>query len=227
MGVPADIEGSAGHLSKLRRHLAKPPSATVKLTLAQVGDPPITLGTWKREELVPALAEVIYGHMTEAFNEDDRAESTFVLVFEAEEGPPLATPKWNIRRRALPIDVDGAGHIARMLDGSDKGSTMVAQGAALAVARLFVSAQQQSQEALIKALNIVTERMDAAEERAQRYREERDEAYELAMTAMRRGEGETDGDPVPRELTEAQKKVLELGEKALTLAMIKWGQSGS
>lgn len=225
MGVRAEIEGSAGHLSKLKRYLAKPPAGTVKLTLAQVGDPPITLGTWKGDELVPALAEVLYERMSDTFLEDERSETTFVLVFEAEEPPILASPRFNFRKRAPPIDVDGAGAIARMLDGSDKGSTMVAQGAALAVARLFVSAQQQSQEALIKALNIVTERMDAAEERAQRYRDERDEAYELAMTAMRRGDGD-DGEPVPRELTEAQKKVLELGEKALTLAMIKWGQSG-
>jgi hypothetical protein len=220
MGVPAEIEGGAGHLKKLRKWLTSPPSATTKMTLHQVGSPAL-LGTWRRDELVDALADVIYERMSDAFLEDERPETTFVLVFEADEPPALAAPKFNFRKRAPPIDVDNAGQIARMLDGSEKGSIMVAQGSALAVARLFVSAQQQSQEALIRALTIVTDRMEAAEERAARYRDERDEAMEMAM---QRREVESDAEAAPRELTEAQKKVLELGERAITLAMMRWGQ---
>jgi hypothetical protein len=222
MGVPAEIEGGAGHLKKLRKWLTSPPSATTKMTLHQVGDPPLVLGTWRRDELVAALADVIYERMSEAFAEDDRPETTFVLVFEADEPPALAAPKFNFRKRAPPIDVDNAGQIARMLDGSEKGSIMVAQGSALAVARLFVSAQQQSQEALIRALTIVTDRMEAAEERAARYRDERDDAMEMAL--QRRVEEADTENAAPRELTEAQKKVLELGERAITLAMMRWGQ---
>jgi hypothetical protein len=220
MGVPAEIEGGAGHLKKLRKWLTSPPSATTKMTLHQVGSPAL-LGTWRRDELVDALADVIYERMSDAFLEDERPETTFVLVFEADEPPALAAPKFNFRKRAPPIDVDNAGQIARMLDGSEKGSIMVAQGSALAVARLFVSAQQQSQEALIRALTIVTDRMEAAEERAARYRDERDEAMEMAMAQRRE---ESDAEATPRELTEAQRKVIELGERAITLAMMRWGQ---
>jgi hypothetical protein len=206
---------------RLQRMLEKPPSGTARMTAHVVGDPPLPFGEWRTDELVPALATVLLERMTDMHEDAGAAETKFVFTFLDDDGRCLQPRKFELRSRAMYSD-DPTAAMVTQLDGSDRASTQLAQGTALALARLFMTGQQQATASLCQALDRLSDRLARADERGDDLRDQRDELVEL-VTTLRTAQADVveKGEP----MSEAQQKFFELCSTYLPVALSKLAAS--
>lgn len=221
MGVDANLGSSNARLRRLQSMLAKPPSGTALMVCHVVSDPPLPVGEWDVDQLVPALADELDALMVEQHTDGERAETKFSYAFLSDADEYGKRRSLRVRQFSLRGDgsssVDIAAGIVAQMDGTDRASNILAQQVALQTARMYLVAGQQKDEMLFRLINVLTERNVTAVTEAD---DARDKLHELRELIIEQREiAREEAPPPPETMTEAQKQFWELASKALPVVL--------
>lgn len=200
----------------LKGWLAKPPLRCAMLVLVAVGDPPITIAEWQRDEIIPALALDICSRIDEHGEEQGTSCVKFTLTYCTENREPITTKTLQYRRSGTS---DESLELARAIEarGSPEAVTSLFAQAFEAHTRMYLTAHQaqmqqsfQLNDRLIAMQDRLMDLLTAERERTQElHREVMQQAADLLGAAQ---QTEQDG-----ELTEMQRKGVEMLERLLPL----------
>lgn len=172
MGVDNAIEGNS-RLSRCISFVSKPPAAAEKLVLHVVSDPAIQLGEWSKEEWNTSLGHEIDAMMSEYHDDSGTSDSKFSASYNNADGRILRvktfTARTRTRREITPGD-DAAG-LASAMDGSMQATNTLVQQTALAMVRMYLTAQQAQMQAQIQITQLMVQQATSSERRAEEARE--------------------------------------------------------
>lgn len=202
-------------LSRCIQFCVAPPTNADRLVLHVVGDPPIQLGEWMRGECNSMLGHELESLMADHHEDAGVADSKFAAQYLTAEGRPIKVKTFTARTRPEITSDDAAG-LAASLDGSDRATSQLAQQTALAMVKLFLSAQQAQTQSFVQLMKALSERVVDADSRTDQAREDLHEMRRLLV------EMQSDA-PLPEEMSPAQKQFFDLANKALPLIVSKMG----
>lgn len=169
MGVDNAIEGNS-RLSRCIALVSKPPANAIKLVLHVVSDPPLQLGEWSREELNTSLAHEIDSMMSEHHDDAGVADSKFSASYVADDGRVVKVKTFAIRTRRG-ITANDAEGLASAMDGSLQATNTLVQQTALAMVRMYLTAQQAQMQSQLQWAQLMVQQATASERRAEEARE--------------------------------------------------------
>lgn len=169
MGVDNAIEGNS-RLSRCIAFVSRPPANAVKLVLHVVSDPPIQLGEWTREQWNTSLGHELDSMMSEHHEDCGAADSKFSASYACEDGRVIKVKTFTSRSRRG-ITANDAEGLASAMDGSMQATNTLVQQTALAMVRMYLTAQQAQMQAQIQITQMMVQQATSSERRAEEARE--------------------------------------------------------
>jgi signal transduction histidine kinase len=178
-----------------------------------VSDPPVQLGEWDRNEWNPNLGHELDALMSEHHDDSGHCDSKFSASYLTDEGRIIRTKTFTARSRPREITASDAAGLAAAMDGSLQATNTLVQQTALAMVRMYLTAQQAQTQAQIQITQMMVQQAQASEKRVDQAREIAHELKE-ALLEMQSSQSE---------LSPAQEKFFEVMTMAVPGLLSKVG----